>query len=71
MLKQDPDIEKRQLHRNDAKNLIGRIEVLIFINPNRKASRRVLAVSSAESWVSDTGIQFERLNLGQVKQEEK
>jgi len=30
---------------------------------------QVLGVSSAESWVSSTKIQFERVNLGRVKQE--
>jgi len=69
----DPDIGKHQLLSSGAKNLLemGNIEVLIFINPKRKACRRVLGVSSAESWVSSTGIQFERLNLGRVKQERK
>jgi len=49
--------------------VLGGIEVLIFIYPKRKAHRRVLGVSSIESWVSSTRIQIERLNLCQVKQE--
>jgi len=63
MRKQNPGIEKRQLPGNGAKNLIGRIEVLIFINPKRKACCRVLVVSSAGSWVSTIGTQFDRVNL--------
>ena len=67
------DIKKHQLPGNGAKNLIdiGSIEVLIFIYPKHMACRRVLGVSSVDSWVSSIGIQFERLNLGRVKQEEK
>jgi len=37
----------------------------------RKAYCRVLGVSSAESLISSTEMQFERLNLGQEKGEEK
>jgi len=51
--------------------MLDSIEVLIFKNPKSKASRRVHGVSFIESWVSSTRIQFERLNLGRVKQEEK
>ena len=40
---------------------LRRIEVLIFIYPKRKACRRVLGVSSAESCVSSIRTQFERL----------
>jgi len=68
------DIKKHQLPGNGTKNLIGsvgNIEVLIFIYPKRKAYDRVLRVSSAESWVSSTQIQFKRLSLGQVKEEGK
>jgi len=42
--------------------LIARIEVLIFTYPKRRACRWVLEMSSAESWVLSTGIQFEQLN---------
>jgi len=67
MLKQNPNVEKCQLLGNGTKNLLGMIEVLIFIYRMRKACRRVLGMSSAKSWFSSTGIPFERLNLGQVK----
>jgi len=67
----NPDIEKRQLPCNGIKNLLDSVEVLIFIYPKRKVCLRALGVSFAESWVSRTGIQFKRLNLGRVKQEEK
>ena len=54
-----------------SKKLLGKIEVLIFTYPKHKGCRPVLGLLFAESWVSITGIQFGRLNVGHMKQEGK
>ena len=67
MLKQTLILERRQLRDNGAKNLLERIDVLIFIYPRRKACRRVPRVSSAESWVSSIGIRAARSRSSETR----
>ena len=52
------NIRKRQLPGNGAKNLLGRIQALKFINPKCKVHRCVLGVSSAGSCVLSIEINY-------------